>query len=190
MVPMTWIAAGLTFAWPYARSQSSLIAIAVLYGLSNAAFVSSFNMPLYDMGEMGDVGRRIGTVMMFSAVGALVGPPISGAILNKTGGLEAVSYYAGEFRVLPCLVFFPFVLEFVDCLSTLPRRTYCTMANSVAVGPQRSVTSRGAIIRDKRPTASADRPYAGRLAVPDPISGFVPCPVSPFTGCANSFSPF
>ncbi|KAJ3528867.1 hypothetical protein NMY22_g9234 [Coprinellus aureogranulatus] len=73
---------------------SSLIAIAVLYGLSNAAFVSSFNMPLYEMGEMGDVGRRIGTVMMFSAVGGLVGPPISGAILNRTGGLEA--------SVFPC----------------------------------------------------------------------------------------
>lgn len=96
IVPMTWIAAILTFAWPYAQSQSSLIAIAVLYGLSNAAFVSSFNVPLYEMGEMGDVGRRIGTVMMFNAAGGLLGPPISGAIFNKTGGLEAVSYYAGK----------------------------------------------------------------------------------------------
>lgn len=96
IVPMTWIAAALTFAWPYARTQSTLIAIAVLYGISNAAFVSSFNIPLYMMGEMGDVGRRMGTVMMFSAVGALVGPPISGAINRATGSLEAVSYYAGS----------------------------------------------------------------------------------------------
>ena len=53
-------------------------------------------MPLYEMGEMGDVGRRIGTVMMFSALGALIGPPISGAILKASGGLEGVSYYAGK----------------------------------------------------------------------------------------------
>jgi MFS transporter, MCT family, solute carrier family 16 (monocarboxylic acid transporters), member 10 len=57
-------------------------------------------MPLYTLGEMGDIGRRVGTVMMFTAVGSLVGPPISGAIYKKTGGFESVSYYAGAcFRV-------------------------------------------------------------------------------------------
>lgn len=34
--------------------------------------------------------------MMFSALGALIGPPISGAILKASGGLEGVSYYAGK----------------------------------------------------------------------------------------------
>lgn len=128
IVPMTWIAAVLTFAWPYAKTKGALVAIAVLYGCvpppvfllsitlwtnkplsfflscsgswSNAAFVSSFNMPLYEMGQMGDVGRRIGTVMMFSALGALVGPPISGAILRASGGLEGVSYYAGMCSII------------------------------------------------------------------------------------------
>ncbi|KAH6887338.1 major facilitator superfamily domain-containing protein [Coprinopsis sp. MPI-PUGE-AT-0042] len=95
IVPMTWSAAILTFAWPYAKSRGSLIVLAVLYGFSNSAFVSAFNMPLYTLGEMGDIGRRVGTVMMFTAVGSLVGPPISGAIYKETGGFESVSYYAG-----------------------------------------------------------------------------------------------
>ncbi|TFK19145.1 MFS general substrate transporter [Coprinopsis marcescibilis] len=95
IVPMTWLAAGLTFAWPFAKTKGSLIALAVLYGFTNSSFVSAFNMPLYTLGEMGDVGRRVGMVMVFTAVGALIGPPISGAIYRESGGFEAVSYYAG-----------------------------------------------------------------------------------------------
>lgn len=48
------------------------------------------------MGEMGDIGRRLGTVFIFTGVGALIGPPISGAINRATGGVQAVSYYAGK----------------------------------------------------------------------------------------------
>jgi len=96
IVPATWIAAALTFAWPHAQTKGSLVVIAILYGASNAAFVAAFNLPLYMMGEMGDAGRRMGTVLFFSAIGALVGPPISGAIFKRTGGFEAVSYYAGQ----------------------------------------------------------------------------------------------
>jgi hypothetical protein len=32
LVPMTLVAAGMTFAWPHARTQASLIVIAALYG--------------------------------------------------------------------------------------------------------------------------------------------------------------
>ncbi|CAA7271142.1 unnamed protein product [Cyclocybe aegerita] len=96
IAPMSLAAAIMTFAWPYARSQGSLIAVAILYGFASSSFVSAFNMPVYAMGEMGDVGRRLGTVMVFTAVGALCGPPISGAINTATGNFEAVSYYAGS----------------------------------------------------------------------------------------------
>ncbi|KAG7087558.1 hypothetical protein E1B28_013513 [Marasmius oreades] len=93
--PMTVIAGVLTYAWPFARSQGGLIAIAVLYGFSSGAFISTFILPVYGMGEMDDVGRRTGTVMSIAAIGALVGPPISGAINDVSGGFEAVGYYAG-----------------------------------------------------------------------------------------------
>lgn len=35
-------------------------------------------------------------MMSILAVGALVGPPISGSINTATGGFEAVGYYAGR----------------------------------------------------------------------------------------------
>ncbi|KAF9269038.1 MFS general substrate transporter [Marasmius fiardii PR-910] len=94
--PMTAIAGILTYAWPFARTQGELIAISVLYGFSSGAFISAYILPVYSMGEIDDVGRRTGMVMSTSAIGALVGPPISGAINDASGGFEAVGYYAGS----------------------------------------------------------------------------------------------
>jgi MFS transporter, MCT family, solute carrier family 16 (monocarboxylic acid transporters), member 10 len=47
------------------------------------------------MGANGDVGRRLGMFTTIVAIGALTGPPISGAINNGTNGFEAVGIYAG-----------------------------------------------------------------------------------------------
>ncbi|KAL1661009.1 major facilitator superfamily domain-containing protein [Schizophyllum commune] len=99
MAPLTLICAVMTYAWPFARSQGSLIAIAVLYGVPSGAYVSNFLIPLYEMGEVEDIGRRTGMAMTFAACGALAGPPISGAIYGQTGGYEAVGYYAGSMIV-------------------------------------------------------------------------------------------
>ena len=48
------------------------------------------------MGEVGDVGRRTGMFLTVTALGVLIGPPISGAINARTGGFKEVAYYAGE----------------------------------------------------------------------------------------------
>jgi hypothetical protein len=60
-------------------------------------------MPIYKMGEMGDIGRRLGTTMIFTAVGGLCGPPISGAIKGPSGDLKFMSYYAGVWYQLDLL---------------------------------------------------------------------------------------
>jgi MCP family monocarboxylic acid transporter-like MFS transporter 10 len=52
------------------------------------------------MGEIADVGRRIGMSMTILAFGALAGPPISGAIISASGGFEAAGYYAGTHMYL------------------------------------------------------------------------------------------
>lgn len=108
---MTLGAVIMTYVWPYATGKSSLIAVAVIYGyahgspyrvgsnylfrFTSSAYVSAFTMPLYNMGVIEDVGRRMGTVMVFAAMGAVAGPPISGAINATAGGTKSVSYYAG-----------------------------------------------------------------------------------------------
>ena len=48
------------------------------------------------MGDTEDVGRRLGMFMSILSIGALAGPPISGAISTVTGGFKDVGYYAGS----------------------------------------------------------------------------------------------
>ncbi|KAJ7747756.1 major facilitator superfamily domain-containing protein [Mycena metata] len=94
--PMTAVAAILTYVWPLARSKGSFVAIALIYGFSSGVYVSSFILPIYYLGEIEDMGRRSGMAMTLTALGAVAGPPISGAINTATGGYTAVGYYAGS----------------------------------------------------------------------------------------------
>ncbi|KAF8177232.1 MFS general substrate transporter [Pholiota molesta] len=96
MIPFTVWAAILTYAWPFAKSQSSLVALTVIYGFGSGAYVSLVSIPIMEMGDTGDVGRRTGMFMSILAIGALAGPPISGAINSATGNFKAVGYYAGS----------------------------------------------------------------------------------------------
>ena len=47
------------------------------------------------MGEMHDAGRRTGMTMSGIGLGAVAGPPISGALAQTPGGFKVVGYYAG-----------------------------------------------------------------------------------------------
>ncbi|KAJ7158286.1 major facilitator superfamily domain-containing protein [Mycena crocata] len=96
IAPMTAAAAIVTYVWPLARSNGSFVAIAIIYGFSSGAYVSSFMLPMYQLGDMADVGRRSGMAITLAAIGALAGPPISGAIYTASGGYVAVGYYAGS----------------------------------------------------------------------------------------------
>jgi len=48
------------------------------------------------MGEMKNAGSRTGVALTCIALGAVAGPPISGAISQSAGGFKAVGYYAGS----------------------------------------------------------------------------------------------
>lgn len=63
---------------------------------ASGVYVSCFLMPIYEMSDVHDIGRRTGMIMSIGAIGALLGPPISGAINTNTGGYTAVGYYAGR----------------------------------------------------------------------------------------------
>ncbi|KAK2464066.1 hypothetical protein APHAL10511_003896 [Amanita phalloides] len=60
MVPSTILAATVTFIWPYVRTAHGLVGIAVVYGLCTGADISLMPIPLMNMGDTKDVGRRVG----------------------------------------------------------------------------------------------------------------------------------
>ena len=123
MAPATFVAAILTYAWPFAKSKGAYVAIAILYGyvkipsvhliydllntfysISSGVYVSMLAAPTMAMSDMHNIGLRIGMSMSILAIGALAGPPISGAINQATGDFKSVGYYAGmhTFHLIYC----------------------------------------------------------------------------------------
>jgi len=99
-------------------------------------------------GDSTDVGRRMGMNLTILSLGALAGPPISGAISKSTGGYAAVGIYAGPFS------FSSFSLacrgsRVGDLVLTVPRRfLFCLrVGSSVMVAVCLLVLSRYFILR-------------------------------------------
>jgi hypothetical protein len=59
---------------------------------------------MVEFGKTEDVGRRMGMLMTILSLGALAGPPLSGAINSATGGFEAVGYFAGMDHHAPLIM--------------------------------------------------------------------------------------
>lgn len=95
LIPTTFVAGVLTYAWPFATSSASLIVVILLYGFCSGTYVALLSNPIMNLGGEGDVGRRVGMYMSITALGAVAGPPISGAINAKTSGFQDVGFYAG-----------------------------------------------------------------------------------------------
>ncbi|KAK0498269.1 major facilitator superfamily domain-containing protein [Armillaria luteobubalina] len=73
---------------------------------SSGAYISSFLIPMMELGEISDIGRRTGMAFTIAAFGAVAGPPISGAINTATGNFEAMGYYAGSAIMLAVILMY------------------------------------------------------------------------------------
>lgn len=104
MIPSTFIAGILTYAWPFSKSVGGYTVVALIYGAASGGFVALFAAPLIEMGELHDFGTRIGFFVSIVSLGALAGPPISGAINQRTGGFKYVGIYAGSAIVLAVML--------------------------------------------------------------------------------------
>ncbi|KAI0747288.1 MFS general substrate transporter [Irpex lacteus] len=96
MIPSTAVAGILTYIWPFMTNKGGFSALGFFYGAASGVFVSLLAAPIVEMGETHDVGVRMGMYFTVLALGALAGPPISGAINQSTGGYKDVGYYAGS----------------------------------------------------------------------------------------------
>ncbi|KAI0636537.1 MFS general substrate transporter [Trametes polyzona] len=102
MTPATFVAGILTYAWPFANTTGSNIAIAIIYGGASGVYVSLLAAPVVRMGKTHDVGVRVGMSMTVVAIGAVAGPPISGAINAATGTYKYTGIYAGSAVMVAC----------------------------------------------------------------------------------------
>ncbi|KAH9180805.1 MFS general substrate transporter [Lactarius sanguifluus] len=95
MIPASLLAGVLTFIWPYTRGTAALVTLAVTYGATSGATAALLPAPMMALGESADVGRRTGMYLTIVSLGALAGPPISGAINHITGAYTDVGIFAG-----------------------------------------------------------------------------------------------
>ena len=72
--------------------------------LSSATWVTAFQLPAYALGDVEDAGRRVGMMMTIASLGALAGPPVSGALNRATGGYAVTGWYAGSMMLLSCVL--------------------------------------------------------------------------------------
>ena len=70
--------------------------LTILLRFFSGSYIALLANPVMEFGETADIGRRIGMMMSILSIGALIGPPISGAINTVTNGYDAVGYYAGS----------------------------------------------------------------------------------------------
>ena len=77
--------------------ESSPLSHHAFFSVSSGTFLSLLTVPIAEMGQTHNHGLRVGMFFTVVALGALVGPPISGAINVATGGYNAVGIYAGMY---------------------------------------------------------------------------------------------
>ncbi|EKM55122.1 uncharacterized protein PHACADRAFT_255520 [Phanerochaete carnosa HHB-10118-sp] len=95
MIPATLFAGVTTYIWPFITTKGAYIVLGLANGIFIGSYASMLTAPLWGMGSTHTVGLRVGMFFSIIALGALAGPPISGAINDATGGYKAVGYYAG-----------------------------------------------------------------------------------------------
>ena len=96
MITITSMACIVAFSWIAVHTGPGNIVFAVLYGFTSGGIVSLPAVVLASITEdLSFLGARLGTSYLVSAVAALCGAPISGAILDNTSSFLGVQLFSG-----------------------------------------------------------------------------------------------
>jgi MFS family permease len=72
--------------WLPSHSNATIIVFSILYGFVSGCTFSIIPAMVASISDIRKLGARTGTLYAMSAVGALIGSPIGGAIVNRQGG--------------------------------------------------------------------------------------------------------
>lgn len=97
MIPAVLFSGVIAFGWIGATTQGSLIAVAILFGLTSGSIqgVLPATVPFL-CPDLSKIGTNIGMTLMAAGLGLLIGTPVAGAILgDQSHGLNMV--WSGAF---------------------------------------------------------------------------------------------
>ena len=91
----------LAFCWPHTHTNATIIVWAVLYGFCSGAVISVMSVAFASAAkDPKDLGTYIGMGLTTASVGAVIGPPISGALYSHYQGFEQVAIMSGVLLVV------------------------------------------------------------------------------------------
>ncbi|KAF4911599.1 Aspyridones efflux protein apdF [Colletotrichum viniferum] len=103
----------IVFCMTSATDNAGIIVYAVFFGLGSGTIMSGAAASLSRCApDPSEVGTYMGMGMAVAGVGALIGPPINGAIVGATGNFFAVSMFSGAITVAGGL--FAFTIKTTD----------------------------------------------------------------------------
>lgn len=96
LIPATFATAILALCWIGIRNTPGLIAFAILYGFFSGGFVSLPPVTLVSLTpDLRDLGTRMSMCFSFTAFAQLVGTPLSGIILRRSGSYVGLQLFSG-----------------------------------------------------------------------------------------------
>lgn len=90
----------LVFCWPEADSNAAIIVFAAVFGFCSGAIISGGSVAITLCADRpSNIGTYMGVGMALASFSALVGPPVSGALIDKYSFTEA-SYFSGAMTMI------------------------------------------------------------------------------------------
>ncbi|GKT63083.1 monocarboxylate permease-like protein [Colletotrichum tofieldiae] len=84
------------FCWPKAVTEAGIIGFSAAYGLTSGAIISGGSVVFTLCPKTPkDIGTYMGMGIAFASLAVLVGPPVSGALLNRFHGYSQISIFGG-----------------------------------------------------------------------------------------------
>lgn len=87
LIPWVALCGILMFCWAAVDSIAGLYVFAVFYGLASAAAMGLFAGTVPSLTkDLDKIGTRVGMVLTLMSLGPLTGPPVAGALIQRSGG--------------------------------------------------------------------------------------------------------
>ncbi|KAF2465136.1 MFS general substrate transporter [Lindgomyces ingoldianus] len=106
LIPFAFISAIVIYCWSAVRTVNGLYAFSITYGLFTAGFQGLFPSTLSSLTkDLSKVGVRNGMGFAVTGIATLIGPPISGALIQRNGGIYfTAQMWAGSMIVAGSVV--------------------------------------------------------------------------------------
>ncbi|KAM0561296.1 hypothetical protein ACHAPJ_003175 [Fusarium lateritium] len=93
------------FCWPHAETNASIIVIAIFFGFCSGAIISGGSVAVtLCTDDPKNLGTYMGVAMALASFSALVGPPVSGVMIDKYGRFEEVTWFGGTMTLFGALM--------------------------------------------------------------------------------------